>query len=415
MKKLFVFVMLLLSLFLIFPSKAQAATTYGELLDELAELQRQKREKEEQKELNEAEYSRVSNEIIETQRRINELNKQIVETTNEIARLEEEIEKKKEETDSILRFLQISNGEKTYLEYIFKATSFTDFIHRVSIVEQLSKYNDDLIKDMNEMIKKNEQLKKDLAEKVKSEEAERVSLEANLKKIGSRINELDDEGATLEDSIEDTQKQIDYYDNLGCNDRNTNLYQCLLDIKRKQESEEDLSALYEMLGATSFLRPIPKGIVTSGFGYRKDPLGFSTTSYHSGLDISDSSPAEGQPIYAIASGIVAHKTKWTCGGNVVIVYHSLNGVLYSSVYMHLLDITVEIGDIVTANDIVGHMGGYSTSTAHGGYDYCTTGAHIHLSICKGHVTTGNYRSYLIDPSTLINFPSGWFYSRTWTW
>lgn len=44
--------------------------------------------------------------------------------------------------------MQISEGDNVYLEYIFEATSFTDFIYRSAIVEQLTKYNDELIDDM---------------------------------------------------------------------------------------------------------------------------------------------------------------------------------------------------------------------------------------------------------------------------
>ena len=48
-----------------------------------------------------------------------------------------------------MKFVQISNGETNYLEYIFGATDFTDFIYRVSVAEQLGEYNDRLIKEYN--------------------------------------------------------------------------------------------------------------------------------------------------------------------------------------------------------------------------------------------------------------------------
>lgn len=70
-------------------------------------------------------------------------------------------------------------------------------------------------------------------------------------------------------------------------------------------------------------------------------------------------------------------------------------------------------DVVSPTDVIAHMGGYSTATIHGGYDRCTTGAHLHLTISRGHVTIANYKSSVIDPSSVIYFPNGWFYGRTW--
>ena len=98
----------------------------------------------------------------------------------------------------------------------------------------------------------------------------------------------------------------------------------------------------------------------------------------------------------------------------MFIYHNINGVKYTSVLMHLLDYNgYSEGDVVSPTDVVAHMGGYSTATKHGGYDRCTIGAHLHLTISRGHVTIANYKSSVIDPSSVIYFPNGWFYGRTW--
>ena len=396
MKKYLILIIFTLSLFMVLPKDMKAAKTLGDLYDELYELETQKAYQENAEALTEAEYNRVSNAILESKQKIDDYNQKIIEATEEIARLEEEIKEKKKETDNILVFLQISNGEKSYLEYIFKATSFTDFIHRVSVVEQLSKYNKKLINEMNDLIKKNEDLKVELAENIKKEEAERELLQANLKKIGNRIAELTEEGANIDEQIEGQKNTIAWYEDLGCSD--------MSDV---------LSSCTGIPPSTGFLRPLPRGIVTSWYGYRTHPVTGAVYSYHSGVDISDSSPAEGKPVYPVASGVVAAKAKWSCGGQVLFIYHNVNGTNYTSIYMHLLSYNVDVGDIVSANDVIAYMGGYSTSTSHGGYDSCTTGAHVHLSLTTGHTTPGNYYSYLFDPTNLIYLPSGWFYSRSW--
>ena len=45
--------------------------------------------------------------------------------------------------------LQTTSGNSFYIEYLFGADSITDFIYRFSITEQITSYNEKLIKDMN--------------------------------------------------------------------------------------------------------------------------------------------------------------------------------------------------------------------------------------------------------------------------
>ena len=92
---------------------------------------------------------------------------------------------------------------------------------------------------------------------------------------------------------------------------------------------------------------------------------------------------------------------------------NVDGKEYTTYYYHLLRFNVSMGQKVDTNTIIGWVGGYSTSSVHGGYDTCTTGAHLHFG-----VATGYYNGYSIPMSNVITPPgfpnqSGWsFYSRT---
>ena len=95
----------------------------------------------------------------------NEINRIINENTKleeEIENLIEEIEKGKEEikekslqTKEFFAYLQVANGENAYLEYAFGADNITDFIYRMSIVQQMTEYNQDITKELEEMIDRN--------------------------------------------------------------------------------------------------------------------------------------------------------------------------------------------------------------------------------------------------------------------
>ena len=88
-------------------------------------------------------------------------------------------------------------------------------------------------------------------------------------------------------------------------------------------------------------------------------------------------------------------------------------VKYTTYYLHLLKYNVKVGDIVTQNTVIGYVGGYSTSKAHGGYDGCTTGAHLHYGVqsgwYSGYVKTANV---LIPPPGMKNSVGWRFNSRT---
>lgn len=380
-------VSLLLSALLLFPLQMNAAArTYGDLLDNLEKLKQEKIAMQNEAALTESEYKSIGAEIQASQVKVAEYNQEISKKTKEIEDLEIEIQKKKEETEKILVFLEMSNGEKAYLEYVFNATSFTDFIHRAAIVEEISKYNNEQVEEMNALIKKNEEAKKELAKKVELEEKERLALEEKQRKVGDRINELYSEGATIDERIADQKAIIAYYEEKGCNERSDILSQCSV-----------------IPPATGFIRPVGRGIITSDYGFRISPI-YGWNEGHSGVDIGG--VAVGSPVYPVAEGRVAFEIKWNCGGRVLGIHHIVNGVRYTSMYMHLQAFNVNIGDIVTTEDIIAFSGGV--------YDNCSTGPHLHLTLGTDHITDpGSYRNYIFNPNDVIYFPSGWFYSRTW--
>ena len=211
--------------FLIIPINIKAdRVTFGDVLDELAELERQKAEKDNEIQISQQEYDRLSNEIYQIQIEIENLSKEIQQANEEIDKLGKEIEAKKVETDNILVFLQLSNGEKSYLEYVFKAKSFTDFIHRVSVVEQLSKYNKEQINLMNDLIVQNNKLKEKNAETIKKQEVKREESRIKMAELGSKINEMIKDEAPIKDQIEALEEEIQRMRDSGCKERTDKLY-----------------------------------------------------------------------------------------------------------------------------------------------------------------------------------------------
>lgn len=342
-----------------------------------------------------AKYNNSKNKQAEAKSKINSLQGDIGNVGNNIAKyqkdiedskakieeLNKEIKEKKKEIDNLLSFMQISEGDNVYLEYIFEATSFTDFIYRSAIVEQLTKYNDELVDDMYKKIEENKQLQKKLAKQIEDSEKEMDKLNNLLNSANVSLNQLVDEHEDIEEDMDASKKQYEYFKkefkNNGCNE-NTDINVCL-----------------KVPSSTGFIRPLVKATVTSEFGMRYHPTRHIWT-LHSGIDLG---VPIGTNVYPAANGVVTKIARVknpniagsSCGGNKIYVKHLVNGKEFVTVYMHVHTIKVSLGDYVTVNTVIAGSGGGES------YDYCTTGPHLHFSIMKG-------KSYL-QPRNYVSFPA----------
>lgn len=306
---------------------------------------------------------------------IDTLNDEINDINTIIKEKEENINKLNEEVNNFLVFNQISNGENIYLEYIFSSEDYTDMIYRYMIVERLTNYNNNLIEKLNKEIKELNTKKETLNTKITKLNNQREKykeLEVMLKSIGSYSK--DSITSTIDEDINRIKKEITSYQNLGCT-RYMNLDICL-NIKK----------------GSNMYYPLNKGCVSKDYDI----------SSHKGIDLACNK--EGTEVYAASSGVVSSITyKSSCGGNVIYIYHNINGKEYTTIYGHLLEIKVSVGEIVDENTIIGLVGGESTATINGGYDSCTDGAHLHYAVVEGY-HINDFSIYTLNPRNINTYP-----------
>ena len=385
----------------IIPFTKVEAKTLGKLKDELADLEAKYKDAENKKNLTEAEINNLTSEINRITANIEQTKKDIQKAEKEIAESEKEIEAKKEETNELLKFLQVTSGENIYLEYLFEADSYTDFIYRYSVVSQLTEHNNNLMNELEDLVEKLEAKKVEYQNKKTRLEEQSKELTAKMAVLRANLKDYKEEGTSIEDDIKDMKKQIKELEDIGCKDN------------------EDITTCGRngaMVNAYGWSYPLAWGCVTSeyvGFGNRLDWSG--SVSGHHGIDLDCVS--EGTTVYAAAAGQVARVVhKSSCGGNMVWVYHNVNGRKYTTVYMHLLSIANGITQdkIVTDQTVIGTLGGYSTATQNGGYDACTGGAHLHFGLADGW-NAYSFNSYSFNPREIFAFPKliysggGYFY------
>jgi len=144
---------------------------------------------------------------------------------------------------------------------------------------------------------------------------------------------------------------------------------------------EELStnrALREVLYALPNRMPVTNFSVSSDFGIRKHPL-TGKSHFHTGLDLM--SETGDDKVFAVKPGVVVMAEFHPQYGNTVVIRH-LNGV--ESLYAHLAQLSVKVGDKVTTESLLGYIGNTGTSS---------TGKHLHLEILVG--------GYPVNPQKVI--------------
>ncbi|MBR4178641.1 MAG: peptidoglycan DD-metalloendopeptidase family protein [Bacilli bacterium] len=378
--KLFLIIICFL-MFISFPK----AKTLKQLKDELARDERNKAELIRKSKEIQGKIDSMNAKLKDLEVEINSNEDKIKKSKEDIEILNTEISNKKVEIDNLLSFFQISNEDNIYMEYVFQAKSLSDLLYRQTIVEQLTKYNNELIDDMYKMIEQNKQLQKDLSKQIKDSENSISTLEKLLKEYGLDMNDLDEEKRDIEADIKARKLEVKGYEKTykenGC------------------KETVDLSACVKVPKSTNFVRPLVKGVITSEYGMRYHPTR-KVYTMHNGVDIGGNST--GTKVYPSAPGRVNKIVKKSsCGGNMVYIQHSVNGKQYRTVYMHLHSIKVKVDDIVTLNTIIGTVGGGES------YDGCSTGPHLHFGFLKG---WEGYTYY--NPRNYVNFPKYGVYFKS---
>lgn len=404
-------VLLLLGTFFLktVPTKAEAASS-SELKQQLEELEKEKDKIDAQlKELegklsdnlNEMEKIIAQKDVIDQeiftlyQKTVN-INEQIAAYSALIADKQEELD----EAQTRLKELNEKNKERirameedgtiSYWSVLFEANSFSDFLDRLNMVEEIAASDQ---RRLNEMSK--------AAEAVA---AAKTELEEGQAALQVTKAELEASQATMEEKRKDADALLAELIATG------EEYQAYIDAKELEENElsikiDDAEQLYEnakyqewlatsvattpsysggtagegtTIGGLTWLKPTTYSRVSSPYGWRIHPV-YGDWRFHNGIDLSASS---GTPIVATRSGKVVVAQYSSSAGYYVTVDHQ-DG--FQSKYLHMTHYIVGVGDYVTAGQVIGYVGSTGVST----------GAHLHFTITYN----GNY----VNPADYIKF------------
>lgn len=399
------YICLVLILLCFIPFINVEAKTLSEFRSELDSLKKKYEENETTKKKTEAEIAQTKSEINSLMGQIDELNSQIDELNADIEKRNEEIAKMNEEIKSIVHYYQVSSVQNMYYEYVFNAESYTDFIYRFAVTEQLSQYREKTINEYNKLIEENKQKVSEIASKKTELSKLEEQAKAKYDSLNGQLTGITTAGVSIKDEIAEMEKNIDTYQNKYKCSETEEISACVYRYNHPQVTKSNTSSgkTYNITVASASGFYLPISYWTKTYPFLHHDKGFDLTT------------PEGQEVHPVADGTVsAIWHHYSCGGNMVWIVHSVNGQKYTSAYYHLKSYNVKVGDSVSHNDVIGLSGGIARGNSYNTYDSCTTGPHLHLQLATGwydpnSLFSESYSSYStfdsksFNPVSVINF------------
>ena len=383
-----------------------------------ADIRRQIEELREQQEEIQAEQDEAKQQLEETMQEKNdteiamaEIDEDLTKATNDflsvIDRIERTIEalnqkelelieakERRDEQQEVFRqrlnFMH-KNGAISYLDIIFEAKSFTDFVNRVEYINRIARHDKTLLNRLSDT----ERLIAETFDEIDRQQttferlaAEREIRQLELQETMDRKQELfyqlvSDEQAFEEmlDMLEETENEI------------VELIQ-QRELEAAEAAAAEAAAIWGAGGGNGFAAsasinsgafsgrmqwPVPgRYVLSDTFRSRNNPV-HGRWEFHSGIDI----PAPtGTAIVAAERGVVL-SAGWISGyGNTVIIDHG-NGI--STLYAHNSQLTVRSSQTVERGELIARAGSTGNST----------GPHLHFEVR----INGNP----VNPNAFLNF------------
>ena len=312
-----------------------------------------------------ADYDEKQGALDETVERMEENSLKLLET-------QRDYEKKHAVLEKRVRDIYI-NGQISYVDVLFGAQDFSDFLTRMDLLKRVIAQDSDLVGAVldyqNEIIEIGKQLEAD--KRIQEDLAKKAELAKNIK-----LEKVARQQALIDRMNNDKEVYDRQYDEMMAASAEVTK---LIEQKRYQEqvaamqaerarqaqqqsTYQDNGQVVESFGGGGMIWPV-SGEITSPFGWRTHPI-FGTQRFHSGLDIGAD---YGVPIVAAQSGVVI-EAGWIGGyGNTVMIDHG-GGIV--SLYGHNQSLAVDVGQTVSQGQVISYCGSTGNST----------GPHCHFEV-----------------------------------
>ena len=293
--------------------------------------------------------------------------------------LEDALERQAEMNETYKQRLRAmeETGTISYWSVLFKATSFSDLLSRIDSIHEVAEADQRMLAELEQIsleiqedresleaeLTAQQEAKDALAEQEATLQAQRAEADALLIELAAAYDNLTDEYLANEAEEEALRKEI--MEAQAAYEAALSAEEAERLAQQNQNNVAGSGSSSNVTPSTSgFVSPLPGGAyVTCAYGWRIHPI-WGDRRFHSGVDLAAS---QGTPIYAVAAGTVTTATYGDANGYYVALSHG-NG--YGSVYCHMTNYIVSVGDSVSQGQVIGYVGSTGWST----------GPHLHFEI-----------------------------------
>ena len=351
------------------------------------------------------------------------LHAQIRNVNEQIAAYAVLIADKQEELDASEKYLQELNdkhkerirtmeedGELSYWSVLFQANSFSDFLDRMEMIEEIQASDSRRLAELRVAAQKVVDAKNALLAEKEALQTTKEDLAAMQEELDGKSKQADELLAQLVAKGDEFAAAMEEYEHdLTELEKEIAKAETEYDEAVKREEEERKNATANQYkpgngsasnagygggtgGSTkvdssgiTWVVPCDYRKVSSAFGNRIHPV-HGYWHFHSGVDLDADclKHADGStdsPIYATRGGVVTIARYNSSAGYYVSIDH---GDGFKSTYMHMCEFPyVSVGDVVTAGQVIGCIGTTGTST----------GDHLHFGLY--------YNDNLVNPMDYI--------------
>ena len=336
----------------------------GDLADQRKELESQldaladdKSEALKRKDLLDQQITNLSSQIRNVEAQITTYETLITQTEAELAEAQEKEQAQYELFCSRVRDME-KRGTVSYWSVLFRATSFTDLLGRLDIINEIMDADQAVIDELKALQEEIETKKTELETSKKESEAAKADLV-------TKKNDLDVQRTKANQLVQEIES-------------NESEYQSTLDaIEAEEESiQKKIVQLSQQLAAQNgssssaalggYIWPVSSRRITSPFGNRNTGIAGASTN-HKGVDIGGVYYTS--QVHAAKAGTVIISTYSSSYGNYVVVSHGSGN---TTLYAHMSSRSVSVGDYVNQGDVLGITGSTGISS----------GPHLHFEITE---------------------------------
>ena len=330
----------------------------------------------------------IESEISDYESQINELDTKITDLNNQITEAETQINQKQEDYDSQQELLEkrlvatYEAGETSFLDVLLSSKSLTDLISNYYMISEIAEADMNLMESIENEKKEIENAKTTLEQskqELDSSKAEKESMSVQLQsareeknsyvaqlsleeqEIQEQIDEITEANKALDEEIKQKQAEIE---RLLAQQRPSSGSSSSGSNSGGSGSSGSSSTGGGAVSSSGFIYPVP-----SAYSRITTYMYYSSGQYHGAVDFG-SAGINGQPVYAVADGVVhtAKALNYSYGNYVIIAHY--NGLYTLYAHGQAGSIRVSEGQYVSQGQQIMNVGSTGNST----------GPHLHFEV-----------------------------------